>query len=598
MPTAPLLASCVAALALAAILLAAGARLRRLGRVPLPSALAWPVELCLGAAVLATGVLLLGLVGALAKGALAALVVLLAAAGRWRHRPRFALAWAPALGGAIALPIAAAPPFFYDALVYHLGLPWQALLEGGLTPHPENVFAAFPPLAQCLYAPPLAAGLDRVPALLHWLSFVAAGCALVALARELGASRPLAALVAFCLPVLPSHVMVAGFPVAEGWMIAPVAAAYALLLRRRVAPSWPVLAGVLTGIACAARLQALPWAAGAVVLAVARSRGTVRAPGRGRAGALVAAGWAIGALPWWLKNLVLLGEPFAPLGWRREGMETLWRDGGSVLLTSTSAGTLLRHALEALAPVAPWLAALALAATLAVVQRRTGRHALALTATVAGTLAWCLVASLPRFLALPALLLLALAAAVRPGPPRWAAATAVLLVGAAGLVSAARLLALVAPWNGPPAAARGVRRAVVNDPAPAFAAAAVLPEDARVLFVGEARGFAFPRRFVAPSQHDVSPLRDLVEPLGAPEEIVRRLRELSFTHLLLARRELARLTPAYPVAPWRTEAGRAHFGGLLRTLGPPVVAVAGVEIYALDRAGAVVTAPAQRSAFP
>ena len=40
-----------------------------------------------------------------------------------------------------------------------------------------------------------------------------------------------------------------------------------------------------------------------------------------------------GALPWWGKNLVLLGAPLAPLGWQREGVETLWRDGGVLLLS-------------------------------------------------------------------------------------------------------------------------------------------------------------------------------------------------------------------------------------------------------------------------
>jgi hypothetical protein len=584
MDAAPLAASCFAALALVAVLAAAGARLRRLARTPLPPGLRWPVDLALGAAALAAGVVGIGLAGALGKWTLAALIAALAAAGRWRPRPRFRGAAAPALGALAALLVAVRPPFFYDALVYHLALPWQALLEGGFATHSENVFAAFPPLAQCLYAPPLAFALDRAPALLHWVAFVAAGAAAAALARDLGAPAPLAALAGGCVPLLPSHVLVAGFPAAEGWMLVSAVSAYALLLRRRVHRSWPVLAGLLAGVACAARLQALPWAAGALVLTIARSRE------RTRAGALTALGCAIGALPWWLKNLVLLGEPLAPLGWRREGLETLWRDGGTLLLTQPGAGALLAHAGAALRPVAPWLAALALGAALAVVQHRCGRHRWVLAAAGAGVVAWCLLAALPRFLALPAVLLLALAAAARAGAGRIAATGALLLTAILGGFSSAVLLAELGRVS---AVAGG---AIVNDPLPAYAAAAALPRSARVLIVGESRGLAFPRRFVAPSQHDVPPLREIVERAVTPAEVGERLAALSFTHLLVAPDELARLAPAYPVEPWRTEAGRQRFAALLGSLTPPVVAAGSIVVYRLP--GAALTAPEEARVFP
>ncbi len=563
-----MVASLAAALALALALAAGGARLRRLLRVPLPPSLRLPTDFALGATTLAVGVLALGISGALSRWPLAALVAAVAAGGRWRRRLFIAGLAAPALAGLLALAVAVSPPFFYDALVYHLALPWQALLDGRLLAHPENLFVVFPPLAQLVYTPPLAFGLDRAPALLHWTAFVAAGAVLAALARGLGAPRRLAALAAAVLPVLPSHVLVAGFPAAEGWMLAPLLTAYALLLRRRVHPTWPPLAGLLAGIACAARLQALPWAAGLVVLAAARARAPHRL-------VLTAAGMVLGALPWWGKNLIVLGAPLAPLGWQREGMETLWRDGGTLLFAYQGAAALLGQVSGAFLPVAPWLAALALAAALAVVQRRDAPRCWAFTAAAAGILAWLALASLPRFLALPAALLAALAAALRRGPGRAAAAAALLFAGALGLWRSAGLAVQLRHT------ATVTGSLVVNDPAPAFAAAATLPPDARVLFVGETRGYGFPRRFVAASQHDVSPLRELVERDGEADAILTELRGQRFTHLLVHRDELGRLAPAYPVAPWRTPAGRAAFAALLRGLGAPVVSAGGVEVYQL-----------------
>jgi hypothetical protein len=364
-------------------------------------------------------------------------------------------------------------------------------------------------------------------------------------------------------------------------MLAPVLAALALLLRRRVHPAWPALAGVLAGIACAARLQALPWAAGVVLLAAARTRMRWRALGA------AALGWLAGALPWWAKNLVLLGEPLAPLGWRREGMETLWRDGGALLLAHHGPAPLPAQVLGVLQPVSGWLAALTLAALLAVVQRREARLCWVLAAAAVGMAAWLALASLPRFLALPAALLAALAAAARPGAGKIAAAAALTLTTALGAWSSAALLVELRHVAAQPG---GV---VLNDPAPAFtAAAAALPPEARVLFVGEVRGYGFPRRFVAPSQHDVSPLREPVERAVDGDGVLTMLRAQGLTHLLVSRPELARLADAYPVAPWRTEAGRARFAELLRRCAPPVTAASSVEIFALA------TAPPAPPAYP
>ncbi len=565
--------SIAAALALAGVMAVVGARCCRLARIPLPPALTLPISFLLGAWLVALAVVLLGLANVLAWWSLVPLLIVLTLAGRWRWRRIWAPVWPATVAGLPLLAVALAPPFFFDALVYHLGLPWQALLERGFHPHPENVFAAFPPLAQAIYTVPLAFGLERVPALLHWTAFMAAGAVLFVLARSLGASRPVAGIAAGAWVLAPTHALVPGFPAAEGWCVAAVASSYALLLQRRPHRSWLLLAGVLLGVASAARLQALPWVAGAMALAMSGR------PSRCRSAGALAAGWALGASPWWLKNLVLLGQPFAPIGWRREGLETLWRDGGSVVFALQGVGPLLVHTADALRPLVWWLTGLVLAAVLAVIQQRDRRHRWLLAAVAVGALAWALLSSLPRCFALPALFVAALAAATRRGPGRWASTAAIGLAAVLGLMTTISALSGAGLWSASLSAR--TRSLIVDDPGAAFAAARSLPADARVLFVGEVRGYGFPRRFIAPSQHDVSPLRDIIEGETNAAAARARLTADGFSHLLVSRRELARLGDRYPVQPWRTAVGRARFAELLRSLGPPAAASGEVAVYAL-----------------
>jgi hypothetical protein len=124
-------------------------------------------------------------------------------------------------------------------------------------------------------------------------------------------------------------------------------------------------------------------------------------------------------------------------------------------------------------------------------------------------------------------------------------------------------------------------RWVSNDPRPLFATASMLPAGARVLFVGEPRGFGFPRRFVAPSQHDVSPLRLVLEGDSSPSAACLDLRQRGFTHLLVNWGELARLAAGYPVAPWRDRAGWLRWNHFVASLGPPALEARGVQVFVL-----------------
>ncbi|TAM56911.1 MAG: hypothetical protein EPN53_00470 [Acidobacteria bacterium] len=582
MPDLPLPVEVLAAAALAGIAAALGARVRRLLRVPLQPGLRLAVDFVVGGWVLAAVLLLLGLLHAWRPWLVACVPLVLAVVAKWRGNGwRSAQLLGPLLGAAVALPLAVAPPFFYDALVYHLGLPWQALLEGGLHAHPEDLFSAFPPLAQLLAAMPLAVGLVRVPALVNWWSFVLAGAAVGALSRTLGAPRWAALLAAACVPLLPGDALVAGLPAAEGLALVGIVTAVTVALGRAPGVGAASLAGLLVGAATAARVQGVPWALIVIVLIVVRSRE------RWRAGLAAAGGWLAGSAPWWVKNLVLLGAPLAPIGWRGEGAGILWREGGVLMNLGLSPLEMVRQLTVAVVPHAAYLAPLALAAVLASLPPGGNRPRLAAVAALAALAAWGLTGIVPRFLA-PALgvvLAVAGSAARRGRPGAWAAGLALAVTAAVGVTFGVTGLRRFGPaWLLNPT--RSVSSGwLPNDPFPAFAAARGLPARARVLFVGEPRGFGFPRRFVAPSQFDVSPLRSVLETSADPGEACARLRRRGFTHILVNWGELDRLAVGYPVAPWRDVQGWRRWRAFVTRLGPPVVDVASVQVFALSPAG-------------
>ena len=551
---------------------AIGARLRRALRLPVSPGLRLAADVPLGFGVIAVVEFVCAVLGLLSLTATLAVTVSLALLARWGLPRRLPVALTATAAAALPLlPVALAPPFFYDALVYHLALPWQALLEGRLHPHPEDLFSTFPPLAQLLALLPLRLRLDRVPALLHLAAVALAGTAVAAAARSCGARRWAANLAGATLVLLPAGMLVGGLPGADGYLLLAASAAIAAALRRRS----PALAGLLAGVGLAARAQGLTWVVliGFVVAALGpRLRSLLAYSG----------GVLATSFPWWGKNALLLGDPLAPIGWHREGVDTLWRDGGATLLSSGVGLDWLAAVPARLAPHLPTLLLLGLAAVAALLHRTRSRMVLA-ACSLLGTGAWLVTGTLPRFLLVPLAVLLILAASASRGHGGgWIAAPALSGVAALGLAFNITEVARLGGLELPVASAAELRcRFAPTDPVAAFTAAGALPTDARVLFIGEPRGYRFPRRFVAPSQHDVSPLRDLIEGKDDSEQVRSWLRARGFSHVLVNWGELRRLATSYPVEPWRTRLGRTRFEALLRSFGAPVVRAGVVEIYAV-----------------
>ena len=601
-----------------------GRRARTLFRLPLAPSLCPPADLVTGVWIWSLGVLVLGLCGLFRNSLLLGILLIAAMACfiPWKRDKRSSL---PPLGDLLSvmlpalvlLPIALGPPFFYDALVYHLGLPWQALREGAITAHSEDLFATFPPLAQLVYAQPIALGSDQMPALLHFGSFVAAGLAVVALARRLGANAWRARLAGASVPLLPAVVLLPALPAAEGWLLAAILSALGLVVgpearhRRAARLATPLFALFLAGVAVSARLQGLAWSAIVAALLMPRVLRAGRRTGWGRFWQFGVAilGWGTGTALWRLKNLILLGDPVAPLFWKREGIETLFRDAGSLMHTAGAAAQgvgsgIVAALVAALRPHLAYLLPLALASALAVVGRDEGRNSkrdrvLILLAAFLGVLAWTATGTLPRFLAPTLCLLLALTAAVAGNAFRTSAAFAcgaiVFLLGFVFTVRDPVLQLGTRLLFEPESLSLTTSPFVINDPYRVFGAGEMLPADSRTLFIAEARGYRFPRRAVIPSQHDVSPLRPIIESTADPHAIAGRLRADGITHLLVNRAEMKRLAQNYPVLPWSTPEGQARFQALLEACGPPIGRSGETALFALP-SGSAAARPATEAA--
>lgn len=576
MPILVIFGNIAAAVFVITILTASGERVRGWLRFPVSPLSRPAVNLMLGGGILGFWVLLLGLAGGLGTWPLVAGLMIQAAFGCWsrpRRPPTYLLT--AAVAGLPNLLIAAGPPHFFDAMVYHLGLPWQALMEGAWAPHPENLFASFPPLSQLISAPLLSLEMLRAPALLHWWAWVVAATAAAGMARSLSAGRLNGHLIAAAVVMLPVTPLVPGFPAAEGWFLAALVPALSCFLRPRV--SAPQLPGgmLLLGLACACRAQGVPWLVITAAVWLVRVRNPVQL--------IRILPWAaLGASPWWLKNWVLLGNPILPFGDTREGIETLWRDGGSLLLSGGSPWHVLTGLISGIVPMLPSLVPVAaLAAACTITNPRSRPVA---WATLAGTLAWAATGILPRFFA-PVLVLLLVIASSLPSRRslRWLAPTVLachLLVGAGVQLQYCRLVQPMAllPMS-------YVEAALWVAPNPPFGVYEELGDrlgdNAHVLVVGEARGFGLTVPFTITSQHDVSPVRSIVEAGADAEAIAERLLSLGFTHLIVNERELQRLGASYPVVPWRTTRGEAKWLRLLALLGHPIAATDGVHAYAL-----------------
>lgn len=256
-------------------------------------------------------------------------------------RPRGRFEWLLAGVAIVCLVLgwfwALAPPYAFDALVYHLRQVRLYLATHSLFITVDSVYAGFPGLLQMLFAFTQALGGDSAPQLLHFTFLPSTILGTAALGRrlwQLELTWPVAAL----LTTVPTISLVATWPYVDvALMFYTLLFFYALVLwLQDTGWHWLALAAILCGVAMEIKYTALwyPLAAAALMMLHLRRDGWRKTLLRwacfGGIAALVAA-------PWYVRNWMLTGNPIYPYVWGGPawdaGRTAWWDRAGSGLAT-------------------------------------------------------------------------------------------------------------------------------------------------------------------------------------------------------------------------------------------------------------------------
>lgn len=471
------------------------------------------------------------------------------------------------------------PEFFYDALVYHLALPKLFLLEGRILPTNNMIFSGVPLGTEMIYGLSLALADERLAKIVNCGIGVAIALTIYRWCRIRANSK--CALIGAALFYMSPMVIFENWAaqIELAWTFYTLLSVMALmeathetdaaLSRRRL-----VLAGMLAGFAVSTKYNALAYL---IVLPIPLLQRT--ADGRHDMAAFVRRTmmfWGIAlfvASPWFLKNWYFYGNPAYPF------LQWMFPHGLQLELTSFVSETRRNLLLAATTWVGlrdffldlwihdwpmdsymglpikfslPWI----------VLSRwRSAEHG-GLFSVIAGLwLVWALQTRLPRYLypALPLVCMLGALAIMRAESPRLLRGLAV--AGSCFLLLHS-LQGAIASWYKQGLWAVTFGKATKDEyllaSHPSFFESsyagvrfinAALRPDARVLFIGDERGFYCERRFVAASVYDRNPIVELANESSALAGFQKMLGSAGISHLLLNRgsskyqRILEQMTP-------------------------------------------------------
>ncbi len=554
----------------------------------------------LGLGVLALGTFALAVAGRLESWAFSALLAALLLAGLNELRPALAALTdggrraleRPWLCVLIGLPLLFAlwaclvPPHQYDSLVYHLALPQEYLRAGHLYAPPGIVYAHFPQNGEMLFTLALGMGSDLLAQMYVWLATALTIGWLLTFGRRITAAAPWAAvLIATHTAVLLMTSTTYVEPLVMLWMTGAILAFEASDEGRERGPL--LLSALFMGLALGAKYYAGLLA----VILVLRLRGAtgreleVRDLFAAVAGALFA--------PWLIKNWIFVGNPVFPflykifpatkIGWTSElaagyfAVLTEYGHAHGFLQDLVSLPVLLFRnplrfggGMDVLGDLGwdltLWLWAYGLWAA----WRGRERRGLALL-TALYFAGWFSTGVVLRFLtALAPAMALVAAAGVAAWRGNAAPRARALAAAATGVLIASHLFLLLFVHGvfGTPGAllaledrATFLSRKLEYYPCAAYAGG--LAPDAKILVVGEQRGYYIPRAHLSTTVHAPNLYVISANEAASPEDLARALSADGFTHLLFVPREAERLGDGVGVF---TPAGLANWKGLEKHL--------------------------------
>ncbi len=464
----------------------------------------------------------------------------------------------------------------YDVLEYHLQVPKEYYQAGRISYLPHNVYGSFPSAVEMLYLLNMVLLEDDVDTgtsanLIHFsfaLLTVYAAWVLGSLwSRRAGVVSGVTMATTGWLGYLSGLAYVE-----NGMLFFGLAATAALLRSSRDAPDeaapgdsrrWRrrhmALAGLFAGFACGCKYTAVPMIAGPLLVATfLLPKQTIRQ--RLENGLIFAMLAVVSFSPWLVRNLATTGNPVFPLanrvfdasppGWGPEQTDR-WERGHQAgerertLLGRLSA--LCRHVpLDGLQRLGP---AVLLLGFVGLLRRRRDRTDLILVVILSLQLVvWLFATHLFARFAVVFLIPLALLAgrAVMVEGRRAVLLTSFLCVGACwNFYFAVNLVRAEGALGGPGSHFyQGIQPGyeyfkLVNDE---------LPSDAKILLVGEARAFYFRRPVSYNVVFNRNPFAQVVRSAESEQQIVDRLVEEGYTHVLVNWLEIKRLRGSYGFA--------------------------------------------------
>jgi len=454
----------------------------------------------------------------------------------------------------------------YDSLAYHLQLPREWLAMGAIRPLEHNVYsflpsymeAAFTQLMAMRPSGPLEGSMSPLFSahLLHALMALASACVVGRFVSERvgeGAGR-------WALSVMVSVPWVGVVSSLSYNEMAVVLCASGALIAMFDAALSPVRKGVLIGFLMGVAVCVKPSAM--FGLAVPVGAGMLVLANRRTWAKLFFAAGVVGAVtlvPWLVRNALHSGNPVFPFftdifGTAHWTQEQAARWAGAHRANAGIGERLMMLAGERGFGHRQWgifapAAAIGLLATL--ISSRTRRTATVLAVILAAQIiAWLSVGHLQSRFLLPTVPIAAaiVAMSVRTTRARLMEVMLALVVLVLGALSITNYLG--ERRNNPNWAlipgARVFTESLTDDPystTPAAYIRSALPEDARVLLVGDSAALYFPDSAFAHSTWDNSPFGDALEQAnGEIGPAITALRDAGFTHALVNRDEIARLT--------------------------------------------------------